>query len=275
MLKDFELAGGSVPGSDHVEAAKNCHDAYHFVQTDEASVAVVADGCGSGKHSEVGAKLGVRLIAGAILAELRTGRGEGPFSWERVRMSVLKSLFDLVKEIDSEKGKFIIDHLYFTAVGMLILPETSAAFAIGDGLIYVNGERIDLGPFPNNEPPYLAFALGTSAIDPELLKFQIVRSIPTEELQSFAVGTDGLCFLTDAEDECFPGTNQPIGPISQIWTEDRFFKNKDNARRLLARANDEKRRIDWDRRAIDVSPGLLKDDTAFVSGRRKRQEVTS
>jgi len=50
----FEIAGGSVLGRVHRISGKNNHDEYTWVQNDEISLAVVSDGCGGGKHSEVG-----------------------------------------------------------------------------------------------------------------------------------------------------------------------------------------------------------------------------
>jgi serine/threonine protein phosphatase PrpC len=66
LANQFEYASGSIIGRNHVFAGKNNQDAYRIVANEKFIIAVVCDGCGSGKHSEVGAKLGARLVINAI-----------------------------------------------------------------------------------------------------------------------------------------------------------------------------------------------------------------
>lgn len=265
MTVPFELAGGSIVGRDHLLAGKNCHDAFSITQTADVIIGAVADGCGSGAHSEVGAKLGVRLLPHAIRTALAGDRDQ-PFSWEAVRHSLLDTLVQILCTLEGTRGTLINDYFLFTLVGVLITPEITTAFALGDGEVIVNGERTMLGPFPaadglGETPPYLAYGLGVSSLPQEEFGFHIVRSMPTAELEHFAIGTDGLTSLIVAETHHFPGTDQPIGPLSQLWTDDRFYRNPDFGRRFLARAN-------------KGPGGYLRDDTAFVCGRRIRQEDT-
>ncbi len=123
-----------------------------------------------------------------------------------------------------------------------------------------NGERIKLGPFPGNAPPYLGYALIDSAIDPMLLRFNVFATMPTEQLQSFLLGTDGVEDLVQLWDTILPN-GKPIGVIDRLWEEDRFFTNPDMLRRHLALVNG----------GIDHRhPGGLTDDTTAVVGRRRR-----
>ena len=62
----FEYAIGSIIGRNHVLAGKNNQDAYRIVANEKFIIAVMCDGCGSGKHSEVGAKLGARVVSNAL-----------------------------------------------------------------------------------------------------------------------------------------------------------------------------------------------------------------
>jgi serine/threonine protein phosphatase PrpC len=66
QVNSLEYAIGSIIGRNHVLAGKNNQDAYRIVSNEKFIIAVVCDGCGSGKHSEVGAKLGARLVINAI-----------------------------------------------------------------------------------------------------------------------------------------------------------------------------------------------------------------
>jgi len=56
FANQFEYASGSIIGRNHVLAGKNNQDAYHISVNERFIAVVVCDGCGSGKHSEVGAK---------------------------------------------------------------------------------------------------------------------------------------------------------------------------------------------------------------------------
>ena len=59
-----------------------------------------------------------------------------------------------------------------------------------------------------------------------------------------------------------------VGPLSQFWSEDRYFKNRDMLRRRLTIANRDVTRADWDERALIIEHGLLPDDTTIITGRR-------
>ncbi|MDF1503681.1 protein phosphatase 2C domain-containing protein, partial [Roseisolibacter sp. H3M3-2] len=105
----FAWAAGSVAGSDHRRAGRNCQDAVRVLGDADALVAVVADGCGGAPHSEVGAHLLAQLLAVHLLAAapaalggalviggsvecerwlqaLRAARGDAP--WRRVPTGV-------------------------------------------------------------------------------------------------------------------------------------------------------------------------------------------
>ena len=49
-----------------------------------------------------------------------------------------------------------------------------------------------------------------------------------------------------------------VGPLSQFWADDAFYKNRDMVRRRLAVLN------------RGAGPGLLADDTTIVVVRRKQ-----
>jgi hypothetical protein len=84
--------------------------------------------------------------------------------------------------------------------------------------------------------------------------------LPTAELDHFLLGSDGLLDLRRAAETPIPNGEGVVGPLSQFWTEGRFFKNADNVRRRLRIING----------GVDAGPkdGLLTDDTTLVVGRR-------
>jgi hypothetical protein len=139
----------------------------------------------------------------------------------------------------------------------LITAGRTTTFSLGDGLVVLNGDRTQLGPFPNNEPPYLGYALLPGAR--EDLSFKIHRSIPASEVQSIVLGTDGALELDAVADRPIQGRAEAVGPLSQFWSDDRVFRNADMVRRRFA--------------VINRGPrGLLSDDTTLVVVRRKAGE---
>jgi hypothetical protein len=271
MNNIFELASGTVAGRDHRTIGKNNQDSRQTHIDEHCLVAVVTDGCGGGVKSEVGAILGARLAVEelSLLASACAGIDTAgtPLSFgnedlEGARCAILGKLDEIVSMFGGSHSQFVNDHLLFTLVGAIVLPDISMFFSIGDGYLNVNGETISIGPFPDNEPPYISYGLVDSKIDPTLVKFKIHRAMPTAELSSFVVGTDGVIDLAAADAKPFPGRTDLIGPLDRLWREDRFFKNPDMLRRHLTLANGG---------VTDLNmPGYLKDDTTLVVGRRKK-----
>jgi hypothetical protein len=244
----FEIAGGSVAGRAHVAAGRNNQDAFCWASTADGVVAVVCDGCSSGPHSEVGAQLGARLLVQAATRLLGSNLDAGDLL-QQVGQDVLARLRLLAREMSTDASTFartVTDHFLFTIVGVLITTGGATTFSLGDGLVVLNGERTELGPFPNNEPPYLGYALLPSAPDrgaSAQVPFTIHRSIPTSDVQSLLLGTDGAVELE-----------------TQFWSDERFFNNPDMVRRRLTVLS------------RGARGGLLSDDTTLVVIRRKAAE---
>ena len=270
MQNNFEIAGGSVLGRSHRLVGKNNQDALCCFSAHDCMALLVCDGCGSGSHSEVGAQIGARLVARSLLREARryndfSSAQEAQAMLERVRLAVLKRLRILAKELGASLSCVVNDYLLFTVVGALITPQNALFFSLGDGVIVVNDEVIRLGPFPNNAPPYLAYCLVDTNLQPALLRFQVQGVLPTEGLKTFLIGSDGIEDIQCAENSCVPGKNEEVGPLCQFWNDDRIFANSDMVRRRLAGLNrdfaqGEKR-----------ENGLLSDDTTLIVGRRKKE----
>ncbi|TSC82144.1 MAG: hypothetical protein G01um101420_674 [Parcubacteria group bacterium Gr01-1014_20] len=277
---DLEVSGGSVIGKDHRRDGRNNQDAYFFKQGSGYAVALVADGCGSSRYSEVGSHIAVELVGSLLLEQaLRffCGRKEEEVAtmprplpiWERVRLDAVSNIRVLSNQMGPSLSKSVNDYFLFTLVGALITPIESYFFSIGDGVIFVNGEMIQIGPFENNAPPYLGYEIvGSDAHSgADAFHFKVHRSLPTENLDSFLVGTDGVMSLVAAEAEFIPGKEEFVGPISQFWNEARFFTNPQTLQRALNLINREAVLIDWERQKVDKEKGHLPDDTTLVVGR--------
>jgi hypothetical protein len=263
-LTPFEIGGGSVTGRAHVAAGRNSQDAFCWASGADGVVAVVCDGCSSGPHSEVGAQVGSRLFVRAATRLLGSNLDVADLLGQ-VGQDVLANLRVLAREMSIDASSFsrtVVDHFLFTIVGALITAGGATTFSLGDGLVVVNGERTVLGPFAHNEPPYLGYALLAGAPDrgaSEHLCFKIHRSMSASEVQSLVLGTDGAIELETVAERPIRGRAEAVGPLSQFWTDDRFFKNPDMVRRRLT--------------VLNRGPHgrLLSDDTTLVVIRRAEE----
>ncbi|OGJ56247.1 hypothetical protein A2635_03400 [Candidatus Peribacteria bacterium RIFCSPHIGHO2_01_FULL_51_9] len=265
----IRIAGGSVPGTDHTMPGqpgwKNNLDAYTWRYLPQGGVvAVVCDGCGSGKHSEVGAKLGTHLVAQIVSDEVVKMESIDSLSWQRIKHLVLGQLSTVAKAMGGSLSETISDYFLFTILGAIVTPEVLCVFSLGDGVYIINNTVRELGPFPGNSPPYLMYNLTGSELteaDPGSLDFQIHRFVSMSGFQSLILGTDGVMNLIQNAENPLPGKTDRIGPINQ-FLDDRYFANPDAIRRRLAIIN---RELVLDRIVVG---GPLKDDTTVVVIRR-------
>lgn len=267
MLEKFEMAGGSITGRNHSVVNKNNQDAYFSISNDRWAIAVVCDGCGSGRDSEVGAKIGVRMVVEEISRELEIQQQiQSELNkefWQKLKLTLLIKLQGIAKLLggnSSESLTKIIDrYLLFTIVGVVITPTETITFSIGDGVVFVNGEVSYMGKFADNAPPYLAYGL----VRPDLIDFQIHDRLPTSTVKSILIGTDGVVDLMEAEFSLIK-KSEMVGGISQFWQDDRYFSNPDRIRRKLSQINHESIKPKWEDRTFTKKIGLLPDDTTLI-----------
>ncbi len=273
-MKDIlELAGGSVTGRDHVRVGKNNQDAYSWRLDQDSAIAVVCDGCGSGTHSEVGAKLGVRIVV-ATLQQAVDQNGltlDTEEVWSNIQQDWLTRLHQWVVQLGGDRGRTIQDYLLFTIAGVVITPATTTIFALGDGVIAINGAVMRLGPFANNAPPYLAYDLLAPVATNPSMQLRIVQRLPTDHLESLLIGSDGVGDLIQVANQSLPGRTEPVGEIGQFWQDDRYFRNPDQVRRRLALINREVTILDNSTHRYLKQPGLLPDDTTLISIRKRQK----
>ncbi len=277
----FECAAGTVPGTDHTKPgqplSKNNQDAFSFGGREHLIVGVVCDGCSGGgsggaSSNEVGAKIGSRLVARALVGSghLLVDNKGTPYkpAWDRVEREATSHIQVLASAMtgDESFSNIIANMFLFTVIGFVITPTHTALFSIGDGKLFVNGE--DVSPDHFVAPPYIAYQLtGSRLFDDagELLHFE-VKTFPTSEINSILVGSDGLDDLLENAETQLVGKVPHIGPISQFWEQDKFFKNTDTVRRRLALINQEFVNQG------SIAYGPLRDDTTLIVARRKREE---
>ena len=287
-MNNFELIAGSFIGRDHLYTGTGIRkmlmggenqDAFDFRIHDDRIIAVIADGCGSSKHSAVGAQRGVRLFTEIIDRNLlRASLGfttvdlSNPKAFfARVKRDVVATLIEEVNRTGSNVSAIVKDYYLFTIVGLIITPKSTFIFSMGDGSYYINDTHTDLGPFLNNTPPYLGYCITGSPItesNPDYLDLEIVE-LKTIEVNNILIASDGIRFLQEAEEEKVPGLKRTVGPISQFWTNDFYYENPFHISRFLSLCGRDWITINWDDRKITEESSILRDDTTIISVRRK------
>ncbi|MGB2923902.1 MAG: protein phosphatase 2C domain-containing protein [Limnothrix sp.] len=220
-MQQFQWAAGSIIGAEHKRIGKNNQDAVLMQVTNEYVLGIVADGCGSCAHSEVGAWLGVELVREAIAANFPVVMDAEYF--RDLGNSVIEKL---PKQLARK------EYLLFTLLGFVITATETVVFGCGDGTMAINGE-ITRWEFANNAPPYLVYPSKD---------LQIITQLPTKDLQSILVGTDGL-------DDW-----QKHHELDDFWQAEKYFKNPDQIRRSLTVANRKQ--------------SILRDDASLITVRR-------
>lgn len=235
-------AAASVIGARHQRAGRNGQDAAVVVTGEGVAIAVVCDGCSSGASSEVGARLGAMVFAQKLRARLEAGECVRERSvWEATRAEVASLLAAAIgtnKIIDAQD---VHDHLLFTIVAAAITHEGAAIWALGDGAYAVDAHTCVLGPFTNNEPPYLAYdLLGTAAT----AHFEVF-----DRATRIVVATDGI---EDLE--------RDFG----VFAAPELVAHPDGLRRRLSQLARGDDRIDWREQRVVRTPALLQDDLAIA-----------
>jgi len=238
-MNTISARSAAVSGARHLRVARNGQDAAATWVGDGAGAIVVCDGCGSGASSEVGARLGAQLVIGAVAARLL--RGERPSAlWSGVRAQVTAILGQLAEAMPGDRAAAIRDHLLFTIIAAAASGDEVCVWAIGDGG-YAFGDRVRvLGPFADNQPPYLAY---------DLLDMPAIAHLDATDASAgtVMVATDGAIELG-------------VGPLIDAAA----LAHPDGLRRRLAVRARGSERIDWDARRIVRTPAALQDDGAVA-----------
>jgi hypothetical protein len=250
MTEQFVLAAGSIVGREHVRLRRNNQDGLAVRAEDGLLVAVVTDGCSSGRFSEVGARLGALWLAEWLPAwqkvesderALCTAVGDG-----------LTGYLALVARGLRRQGRVeapdVNDLLLFTFLAAVVDREKTLVIGLGDGVVSVDGKTMLLHSGPGNAPDYLAYRLvGSSLLEGTGKAFEPVvhHSGPTEGLESLLIGTDGAHELMLRSDEPLPDGN-PCGGLEQFERDERLLRNPGLLHKRLAVIGEQNRRLSDD-----------------------------
>jgi hypothetical protein len=238
----IRATGAAVIGARHLRTARNGQDAAAVWVGGSAGAVVVCDGCGSGASSEVGARLGAQLLIAALAQRLVAGASPAdPALWDGVRAEVGARLGELVAAMPGERAQAVHDHFLFTVVAAAVSGDDAAVWAIGDGAYAIAARTRVLGPFADNQPPYLAYDLLDMA---QPAHVELVRATGGGAI---VVATDGVAELG----------------LDAISIE-RCLAHPDALRRRLAVLARGTETIEWDARRVVRAPAALQDDGAVA-----------
>ena len=269
----FQIAGGSIVGRRHLGSknlliGKNNQDALNCVKSSDCIIAVVSDGCGSSSQSEIGSQMVCEWVCKLIPEYLNSGY-EINEMWPNLKNDIIANIKTIAQNMSGNFIDNIMEKFLFTILGCIITPENVFIFSVGDGVYFINDKIYNLGPFPHNAPPFIAYDCIPSTLfmngPIENLDFNI-QIYDTDSVESILIGTDGVLDLIKASDKKVPGKDETIGDISQFWTSDIYFKNSDALRRRLAVINREyqgQKEVAGHNILIDEH-GPLGDDTTMV-----------
>jgi len=275
MTNAFEVAAGTVAGRDHSRVGKNSHDAYAWVQRQDFTVAVVCDGCGSGEHSEVGAKIGSKIALECIERHYRWSPELFQYATmpapglKLIKRSILTRIQGLAEAMAGSYSENVSQYFLFTILAAIVDQKEGKAyvFGCGDGIFYVNDVPTTI-PSPNNAPAYLSYNLvETNQPDPDLGMLWMGSA---DTLKSLLIATDGVQELARSFDKPIPGKDEKIGPISQFWEKDGHFRNPFSIGHRLALINRSVSKVDWEKKAMSEAHGPLRDDATLVAIRRRK-----
>jgi hypothetical protein len=295
----FQLCAEKICGPGHTLTASlylggHGKDAFAVGRGDPL-VLVVCDGTTYGSaegeefglesRNELGALFGCQVLMQRLRrAYERCGMNADGAMWRRAAADLLIRLRlaaqamaggDLRDLPLRQREELVLEHFCFTAIAAVIDAATTEIAAIGDGFVAINGELKELTSVVKNEPDCIGSALlldDKTAVPPEVA-FQTVAHIPTADLQSLLLATDGLQYLIRNERRLVPGTQWELGPAAQLWEDEYFFNDPTSALRWLrGLCTTRSARVPgFAQRPVDTP--LLHDDLAFISLRRKGGEA--
>lgn len=244
-LTGFVAAAGSTVGARHRHADRPSQDAFALHRFPGGLAAVVADGCGSRPRSELGAALGARMCCRAL--ELASRRSpSGPELVADALGSLLTRLGRVLGSLPAATEHEVSDAFLFTLLGAVVTESQAVVFALGDGIVALNGEVHLLDQ--DNAPSYLGYHL----LD-RTAPAARCWTLETRALESLLLGSDGL---------------GDLGALDELWTEPRYVTRPDALRRRLTLASRDAQHIDWEARRVLRQPARLRDDATCVVVRR-------
>jgi hypothetical protein len=273
-MDGFDIFSASQIGTKHRERRINNQDVVEVFDSNDLAIAMICDGCGSSERSEFGSLYAARFYVEQLGGLVYPMRQQESIPWQdlldRVQVDLGSYLRVFMKPLGRSFSKLVDRYLLFTVLGLVMTPNETMFFSVGDGVYAANDEVTIIEPMDGNKPIYLAYGLlanSTDDIPQDQLGVKVRHIVRTSELTSGLIGSDGACQLKRVADRTIPNSDEPIGDIDQFW---KGFENSIDLEMRLAQIG-EPMMTNQDGK-IRRYPGLLPDDTSLVVVRRKQAQ---
>ncbi len=186
-MRDIQMTYASMIGAVHEKLNFNNQDAVLVHRDKDIIIGLLADGCGSGGHTEVGGHLIINYLKNYLLSNDLSL----PYWKDNLKDNLLTFLKNiLLNQQEEDTREFIKNYLLVTFVGFVITPKTTTLFSCGDGVHLIN-ESLTLFS-KKHRVKYLVHEL--------LIKESIAldwSEIDTKSLKRLVIATDGIESLLD------------------------------------------------------------------------------
>lgn len=246
----WKFIARSAIGVSHMERQIPCQDYsnYNLLKNNQVVVGAVADGAGSAKHSDVGAKIAVEALLSALQDESKflTVEELQHYNQHQTRklfeMVVEKALAALKQEACNQN--YVFQDLACTMVAFLATPEWLGAMQIGDGFLVV---RLQDGDYHLLfQPDKGEFINETTFITSSSASVEMQVEVLSGKQKFICASTDGLerVAIRMSDWTPFPPFFRPLEGLLQATedpeAEDQYLLDFLNSDRLNARTNDDK-----------------------------------
>ncbi len=176
----MRIGYGTIQGAAHRNLDYNNQDAAFVFESGNVLIGVIADGCGSGTNSEVGAQLAVKRITKIIFEKI-----ESKIDWKNNLKPEMQFYAKTLAELHgSNIAEFVKDYLLFTLVGFVKIEAQLTLFSCGDGVIVIDDDILIIDQ--DNRPKYLNNELmNAEGADFEFQDFEYSG-------QNILIGSDGV-----------------------------------------------------------------------------------
>jgi len=228
----MKIGYATIQGHTHRNLEYNNQDFVLITENDNFKIGLIADGCGSGSNSEVGAQLGLKFLSKRIIEKIDS-------DWKSNLKEDIQRYSKEISEIHSSDSKgFIRDFLLYTIIGFVEKDNILTIFSYGDGVIIID-DKIEIINH-DNRPKYL----NNELIGNEGGEF-IFKEINFEN-QKIILGSDGLEDLLEGIEKGFV---EEYHSLKQFINDTENFTNPTHLPKLLRNHS---------------RKGVLKDDCTLI-----------
>lgn len=228
----MKIGYATIQGYTHRTLEYNNQDFVLITEADNCKIGLIADGCGSGSNSEVGAQLGLKFLSKRILGQIDT-------DWKSNLKEDIQSYSKEIAAIHSNDPEgFIRDFLLYTIIGFVEKDDILTIFSYGDGVIIID-DKIEIIDH-DNRPKYI----NNELIGSEGGDF-LFREINFEN-QKITLGSDGLIDLLEGMEK---GLVEEYHSLEHFMNDAENFTNPTHLPKLLKKYS---------------RKGIIKDDCTLI-----------